>query len=710
MSNPIAVELPPESVRVIDPICDAFELAWKQGRRPAIEEYLGSATDAVRGLLLAELIRTELEWRYRLGEEPVPEEYRTRFPECAGSIDDWRSEARTAAEEVSAYPSPDTDDGSVFHTGSVRPGDLPPAQEAPQTLGEYDLLEKLGAGGMGEVYRARHRRLDKRVALKLLTVDSRASRDRLARFLREMKAVGSLDHPNLVEAYDAGEQAGIVYLVMKLIEGTDLGKLVQQRGPLSVAEACDLARQTALGLAYLHERGLVHRDLKPSNLMRTPDGTVKILDLGLARWREATTGEDLTGPGQVMGTPDYLAPEQLRSAATVDIRADLYGLGGTLFYLLTGQAPFAQRRGLYEKLDAHEREQPPDVRSLRPEVPADLAELVGRLLAKKPEERPQTPGEVAAELMRMHDASSRTSPRQGQEEDKVGQTFAPQPALQTPGPPPRRPRVAAARRRWLVAGAGVLVSVLGFIAFALGLFNRQLAPWFGLQQLKAPTWPSEKQSGHDTEEPGDLHARPARVHVESLEVQHFETVQRPEGQFALPRGLLGEQSFAARRNDRVTVEARLSQAAHAYLICFSPDGKEELCFPDSKKQRPPLTDRPCYPLPEKRGENYGLDEGTGLWLFAVVASRKPLPGYEEWRGRLGKSPWRRSEAPAGVVWWDNGTKVVARTADDAAGIRGKGQTMAGKSEVVRLTDWLRQGPDVESAAALGFVVLPKKEP
>src|SRR5262249_1784919 len=161
----------------------------------------------------------------------------------------------------------------------------------------------------------------------------------------EMKALGALDHPNIVEAHDAGEQSGVVYLAMKLIDGVDLERLVKQRGPLPIAEACELIRQAALGLHYLHQRGLAHRDVKPSKLMRTPNGTVKVLDLGLARWCiEAEGGHGLTGAGRVMGTPDFLAPEQIENAADVDARGDVYGLGGTLYYLLTGRAPFADRK------------------------------------------------------------------------------------------------------------------------------------------------------------------------------------------------------------------------------------------------------------------------------------------------------------------------------------------------------------------------------
>jgi len=272
----------------------------------------------------------------------------------------------------------------------------------PQQLGEYHLIERLGSGGMGTVYKAVQCKLDREVALKVLnrtrTDDARA----VARFEREMKAIGRLDHPHIVGAYDAREIDGRLVLAMEYVGGLDVGKLVRRMGRLNVADACELARQAALGLQAAHEHGLVHRDIKPSNLMLTPQGQVKLLDLGLARLHsEPTTEEETTGTGQVMGTADYMAPEQTASGRTVDIRADIYSLGCTLYKLLCGQAPFSgpEYPTALDKMMAHRQGAVPSIRHLRPEIPAGLAAVLDRMLAKDPEARFATPAEVAEALV-----------------------------------------------------------------------------------------------------------------------------------------------------------------------------------------------------------------------------------------------------------------------------------------------------------------------
>jgi serine/threonine-protein kinase len=275
-----------------------------------------------------------------------------------------------------------------------------PGGEAAQ-LGQYRLLEKIGQGGMGAVYKARHLRLDRIVALKVLPAERAHAPEDVARFEREMRAVGKLNHPNIVRATDAGEADGVPFLVMELVEGTDLQRLVQQRGPLPLAEACELVRQAAMGLQHAHEHGLVHRDVKPSNLLLSAEGQVKVLDLGLARSHGGpSAGPALTGPGNAMGTLDYMAPEQAQDARSVDIRADVYSLGCTLYHLLAGQPPFggAAYPGAAQKLSAHLHTPPASVQTHRPDVPNGLATLVDRLLAKRPGDRPPSPSAVAEAL------------------------------------------------------------------------------------------------------------------------------------------------------------------------------------------------------------------------------------------------------------------------------------------------------------------------
>lgn len=275
------------------------------------------------------------------------------------------------------------------------------APPVPTELGEYRLLEKLGEGGMGAVYKAVHTRLDKVVALKFLLKTDQADDSAIDRFEREMKAVGRLNHPNLIQAYDAREIDGTRFLVTEYVEGLDLEGLLQRGGPLPIADACELCRQAALGLQAIYEHGMVHRDIKPSNLMLTCQGVVKVLDLGLARARPAAaTGNTLTVAGQLMGTPDYMAPEQASDCHAADIRADLYSLGCTLYELLTGEVVFGdpQYKSFIDKAAAHMMRTARPIQELRGEIPVSLAAIIHRMLAKEPGQRFPTPAQVVEAL------------------------------------------------------------------------------------------------------------------------------------------------------------------------------------------------------------------------------------------------------------------------------------------------------------------------
>ncbi|MBL8798635.1 MAG: serine/threonine protein kinase [Planctomycetia bacterium] len=265
-------------------------------------------------------------------------------------------------------------------------------------LGQYILLEPVGEGGMGQVYKARHMRMKRIVALKVIRKEVAGDAFAMERFNQEIEAAGKLQHPNVVAAYDANEVDGTLFFVMEFVEGVDLAKLVHENGTLSQGLACECVRQASLGLQHAHENGLVHRDIKPSNMLLCyKDGVVKLLDLGLARLRERRDGKQLTATGMVMGTPDFISPEQARDSRHADIRSDLYSLGCTLYYLLSGQVPFME--GTFtEKLIKHTLEEPPALDQLRDGLAPEVVATVKKLMAKKPDDRFQTPAELAEVL------------------------------------------------------------------------------------------------------------------------------------------------------------------------------------------------------------------------------------------------------------------------------------------------------------------------
>jgi WD40 repeat protein len=256
----------------------------------------------------------------------------------------------------------------------------------------YRIVRLLGVGGMGAVYEAEHLVLHRPVALKVIKRAYTASPDALERFRREVRTAARLSHPNIVTTHDAEDAGETHFLVMEYVDGTDLGRLVQERGLLPVAETCEYIRQAALGLQHAFEQGMVHRDLKPHNLMLTLDGRVKILDFGLARFAsEAADAAGLTSTGIVLGTVDYIAPEQAESAHQADIRSDIYSLGCTLYHLLAGQPPL-------QKVMAHVNKKPQPLTELRPDLPEELMLVLERMMAKNPKHRYQTPAEVAIAL------------------------------------------------------------------------------------------------------------------------------------------------------------------------------------------------------------------------------------------------------------------------------------------------------------------------
>jgi serine/threonine-protein kinase len=339
---------------------------------------------------------------------------------------------------------PGCNDGEVLLDGLVCQGMLT-AYQMEQirvgfgeslVLGQYAILDRLGEGGMAQVYKAEHIIMKRQVALKVIATrpwndaehgfdvneDTAWSREdvitprqtpaqreqtepsAIDRFHQEVRIAAQLDHPNIVRAYDAAEASGLFFLVMEYVDGIDLGRRVAEEGPLPVALACDYIRQAARGLQYAHERGLIHRDIKPSNLLLSQSGVVKLLDLGLARlagavrdkYPAANTDSDDSG---LAGTPDYMAPETAQDSRCADIRSDLYSLGCTFYFLLTGQVPYPGG-GWPEKLLRHQLDSAPSVFVMRPDVPPEVSAILQCLMAKDPANRFATPADVAMALER----------------------------------------------------------------------------------------------------------------------------------------------------------------------------------------------------------------------------------------------------------------------------------------------------------------------
>lgn len=456
------------------------------------------------------------------------------------------------AERLAALqqrPTNGQDDATALLRELVRNGDLTSYQAneiakgrgRQLLLGPYLLLEPLGQGGMGQVFKARQRMLGRIEALKLIKEDLLKHPSTLQRFRREVQAVAALNHPNIVQAYSADHEGNRHFLAMELLDGIDLGKVVQTEGPLSIGRACACVRQAALGLQHAFERGMVHRDIKPTNLFLVQGDRVKVLDFGLARILEKQDG--LTTPGMLIGTPDYMAPEQLSGEAT-DIRTDIHALGCTLYFLLTGRGPFPSR-SLQEAYAKRLLGVPEPVEQVRANVPPELAAVLRRMLARDPAVRPAAPVEVARALEPFLD-------RQDE-----GKTTATQIEAIPPSLPPTiggttetySPPQAASKRKVFAGLAAGLVVLAGLLL----LWNH----------LSGKSSQDERRAGEDDEkrdDKTDQKDKPAKgVSLGELDARMIPAAQRWEGMPTEVVAVLGE------RQRRHPGEVR--------CVACSPDGK-----------------------------------------------------------------------------------------------------------------------------------------
>lgn len=320
------------------------------------------------------------------------------------------------------------------------------AQSAPAKIEDvlsdhpkYKVLEKIGSGGMGAVFRAEHRLMGREVAIKLIREEFVSNREAVARFQNEVRAAARLSHRNIVAAYDAEQAGSNHFLVMEYVVGESLAQRVRARGKLPITHACNYALQVAHGLKHAHENGMIHRDIKPQNLMKTPKGVIKILDFGLARIGDLQDDDSqLTSTGVMMGTADYIAPEQARNARDADIRSDLYSLGCTFFFLLAGHPPFQAVPSRVDKILSHCSGKFPEIEKIRADVPQEVVAILNKLVAPDPADRFQSPAEVIEVLLPFGKPGSKKSNEETQVDDPSGLVEVPtliQPNVVNPVPP-----------------------------------------------------------------------------------------------------------------------------------------------------------------------------------------------------------------------------------------------------------------------------------
>lgn len=628
---------------------------------------------------------------------PLPESSHVTEPECQRALErltrlrqkfPWLFQPSAGAPQAAGV---DLDLGAVD-------GSSTPRWELPRVVGEYLVLNRIG-GNLGDVYKAFHLELERFEALKMLSPDLLADGGAAERFGREIAAIGRLDHPNIVRALGARRIGGQRFLAMEYVDGSDLGELVRSRGPLPIREACELARQTAVTLQYVCQQGLVHRDIKPANLMVTKSGHVKLLDLGLARFSIHLPADgETTGPGMAVGTAEYMAPEQVSDSHHVDIRADIYSLGCTLYKLLAGRAPFetTECQSTLDKLNAHLRQPVPPIKQLRPEVPTELAAVLDRMLAKNAVERFDIPEQAADALQPF---------TQGCDLQALLTNLGDQNILPPPPPPPRP------SNRWfweLVAvAAAVLVLVIGGTMFSQWfgpIWNRSTPvaitsddPTPDEQPSQATPLPEQHRTPEKTSAPEST-AQTASAERETDNATE-DSDQTATATAATPSSQ-GQPSAATSSKAGFAVRAKLDHPAGAYHgPPAGPDGKGELIHVQVTSNRPGY----LYLLNQQA-------DGTFICLFPNVyqADNKIGPGREitvpnpDGDFELRASPPYGTEVLVALV----SLQPLEPDKFGVASLTNQQFTVVDREAVQRLLDELKKGPSTWAEARLELTTRP----
>jgi serine/threonine protein kinase len=535
-------------------------------------------------------------------------------------------------------------------TWSLAPAELPPS---PSPEG-FELLRPLGEGGQATTYLARDRALQRLVVLK--RYHGIASTGRLEAVLNEGRALARVRSPYVATCLGVETRGHEIDLIVEYVPGRPLTELTAEERA-NLWRSSRLIEQVAGGLAEVHACGLLHRDIKPQNIILGDDGLPRLVDFGLAI---PVASEALH---EVSGSPPYMAPEQARGQGErVDSRTDIYGLGAVLYFLWTAKPPHVGAT-LKEVLEQARDALVVPPRRINRRVPRALERVCMKALASDPQAR-----YPSADALRQ--------------------------AL-------RRCRLTR-----LAAPALVAVAILFALLVPAWVF------WAASVRPSQESSRGETILERTTESRSDPKQTPqAGLRVTRFEIPHFPKLD-DKSYDVKAAGLLGRKSFTPRLEDDVTIQAELSEPAYSYLIAFRPDGTDELCDPDDEVAPPRRKQTPSYPPPSKSDERYRLSEGAGLYAFALVVSRQPLPTYREWKRRTGPMAWAaRLPCEPGVVWRDDGEGLWTLVAEDTARTRGKGAKARGSGEpIARLASWLRGLSGVDAVTLEAFSVEPASGP
>jgi serine/threonine protein kinase len=522
----------------------------------------------------------------------------------------------------------------------------PPAR--PESIGRYRIVGELDSGGQASVFRAVHPTLPRDLAIKIAHEPSSIDRSLMK---SDAEILCELDHPNLVRVHDLDIHEGRPFVVMEFVRGRTLQQVADQSLP-SPDQAAAWVSAIARALEYVHGRGVVHQDIKPTNIMLDESGRPRLIDFGMSRWRHAWSGKR-AGPSG--GTLAYMAPEQARGESErVGAPSDIFGLGGVLYFLLTGQTPFGggTRNEQWRRASLCNFDR--SALSAK-RVPRRLERIVLKAMAAEPEDRYASAEEMAS-------------------------------ALETRDSRPRR----------LAIQGGILL--LAALAVAIWLLWSRPAqegnPTSRIGSAPQPP-PIQPEAGPGVKAPGGQSAFPRQpLRIESLQVAlHRRSPDDPTGQ-------IGINAFAGRFAQDVRVQARLNRPAYCYLIALNPNGSTQLCYPEEPAIAPSLTTTIDYPSDPTSG--FGLTDGIGTQAFALIASTQPLPSFAKWSQSLGGLPWKPAETE--IVWRYDGRSF------ESDNQRGEVRPLADLPPPLDATcRTLRAGPGVEAIQALAFPVKPQHE-